>query len=186
MARATRSTAHNQEKEREKGKEKEKEKEKDEQHTDLPNTPSRSKLASKKRKRGSLPETDEKPPVKQSRTDATFKTEDGVDQDSLPARDSTLARLPNAGDVPVDPSDAAKILDVLEMYVSPSQVLQPLTICSRIDTQGLLDRVFPLPSDSPSARPASLSFRTLLKDPSQYPLSVLRVSPTSPFPNSAR
>jgi len=49
----------------------------------------------------------------------------------------------------------------------------------RIDTQGLLDRVFPLPSNSgeaSSSQPASYSFRTLLKESSQHPLCVLRVS----------
>jgi hypothetical protein len=55
----------------------------------------------------------------------------------------------------------------------------------RIDTQGLLDRVFPLPTDSSgspttgnsqsSSQPQSYSFRTLLKESSRHPLRVLRV-----------
>jgi hypothetical protein len=56
---------------------------------------------------------------------------------------------------------------------------------NRIDTQGLLDRVFPLPTDSPgssvaassqsSPQPQSYSFRTLLKESSRHSLRVLRV-----------
>lgn len=55
----------------------------------------------------------------------------------------------------------------------------------RVDTQGLLDRVFPLSteqglgSDSaagPSNGTQSYSFRALLKSPSAYSLRVLRVS----------
>jgi hypothetical protein len=65
----------------------------------------------------------------------------------------------------------------------------PITICSyslySIDTQGLLDRVFPLPdSDTISSSKASTSkdviktysLRALLKDSSMHPFHVLRVS----------
>ena len=45
----------------------------------------------------------------------------------------------------------------------------------RVDTQGLLDRVFPL-STEPSMTPVrSCSFRTLLQESSEHPLRVLRV-----------
>lgn len=56
--------------------------------------------------------------------------------------------------------------------------LKLFTLLFRIDMQGLLDRVFPLPSNptEPSgSQPASYSFRTLLKESSQHPLCVLRV-----------
>src|SRR6266702_3678711 len=56
---------------------------------------------------------------------------------------------------------------------------------SRVDTQGLLDRVFPLPTNSSgfsalpssqsSSQQQSYSFRTLLKESSRHPLRVLRV-----------
>lgn len=49
----------------------------------------------------------------------------------------------------------------------------------RIDTQGLLDRVFPLPAssaESSSSQPTFYSFRTLLKESSQHSLCELRVS----------
>lgn len=51
--------------------------------------------------------------------------------------------------------------------------------CSSIDTQGLLDRVFPLSAESwntDAFESGSYSFRTLLQHCSQYPLAVLRVS----------
>lgn len=56
-------------------------------------------------------------------------------------------------------------------------------MASRVDTQGLLDRVFPLPektsesltSDTPPSS-QSYSVRTLLRESSQHPLCVLRVS----------
>lgn len=53
-----------------------------------------------------------------------------------------------------------------------------------MDTQGLLDRVFPLPTEDglgpdaaagPSTGTQSYSFRALLKAPSMYPIRVLRV-----------
>jgi len=56
---------------------------------------------------------------------------------------------------------------------------------NRVDTQGLLDRVFPLPTNSSSSfalpnsqspsQQQSYSFRTLLKESSRHPLRVLRV-----------
>ena len=57
-----------------------------------------------------------------------------------------------------------------------------------MDTQGLLDRVFPLPADPAdsasldgpqSHQQQSYSFRTLLKESSRHPLRVLRVSSTN-------
>ncbi|KAI9513139.1 hypothetical protein F5148DRAFT_1328816 [Russula earlei] len=69
-----------------------------------------------------------------------------------------------------------KFLDILEM----------------IDTQGLLDRVFPLPTDSSgspvaassqsSPQPQSYSFRTLLKESSRHSLRVLRSAVQPLFP----
>jgi hypothetical protein len=110
MARATRSTALHQEK----GKEKEK------LHSDSPTVPvtPRSKLPTKKRKRGSIQDTEDQPAVKQLRPDPALKPEGSVEPDSSLLKDSNLPRLQNAGDVSIDPSDARKILDVLEMYAS--------------------------------------------------------------------
>jgi hypothetical protein len=102
MARATRSTAQHHEKEKEK-------------HPD--NTPAtlRNKPASKKRKRGSILDNGDQPAVKQLRTDATVKAEDSLEPESF--ADTKIPQLQNAGDVPIDPTDAQKILDILEMYV---------------------------------------------------------------------
>ncbi|KAF8511896.1 hypothetical protein BU17DRAFT_54342, partial [Hysterangium stoloniferum] len=86
---------------------------------------------------------------------------------------------PSIGDTPLYSDDAAKILDVLEM----------------IDTQGLLDRVFPLPeSQSASSSGASTSkdatkmysLRTLLKHPTAHPLKVLRSAIKPLFPISSQ
>ncbi|KAF8591997.1 hypothetical protein K439DRAFT_621098 [Ramaria rubella] len=85
---------------------------------------------------------------------------------------------PGTGDLPLNSQDAAKILDVLEM----------------IDTQGLLDRVFPLPeSDASSSSKASTSkdaiktysLRALLKDSAMHPLRVLRSAIRPLFPISS-
>lgn len=45
----------------------------------------------------------------------------------------------------------------------------------RIDSHGLLDRVFPVPIESSGSTNQSHSLRALLQDCSQYPLWVLRV-----------
>ncbi|KAH7914449.1 hypothetical protein BJ138DRAFT_1079332 [Hygrophoropsis aurantiaca] len=147
MARATRSATHHQEKDKQ---------------IDQAANP-RGKASTKKRKRTSLAETDEQPATKQ------LRAENGLKQEGTPDSEEPLSKikvpdLEPVADVPIDPLDAQKILDILEL----------------IDTQGLLDRVFPLPSSNPSepstsnAQTGTYSFRALLKESSQYPLRVLR------------
>jgi hypothetical protein len=104
MARATRSTVHNHEKEKEK-----------EKHPENTLTTIRNKPLSKKRKRGSILDNQDQPLAKQLRPDATIKAEDSLEPDSF--SDSKVPHLQNAGDVSIDPVDAHKILDILEMYV---------------------------------------------------------------------
>lgn len=153
----------------------------------------------KKRKRLSSDDGAAVPHAKQQRTEQDLRT---------------------AASLPVDAELAGKILDVLEMFVSASSgfilsfwtpvrslrflcarmvlrvnlYMKPCTdqLHHRIDTQGLLDRVFPLADsvsvfDSPSTSTSSsksnstpkssqtYSLRSLLKESSQYPLSVLKV-----------
>ncbi|KAI0961100.1 hypothetical protein AcV7_000293 [Taiwanofungus camphoratus] len=135
-------------------------------------TPATRKSGSKKRKRTSIAENGDQPAAKQLRTDGSQEPDEHLED---PSRER-----PGSGDVPIQPSDAEKILEVLEM----------------IDTQGLLDRVFPLPAEtsdstisetapSPSAPTQSFSFRALLKDSSQYPLRVLRSAVQHLFPISS-
>jgi hypothetical protein len=182
MARATRSSTQLQEKEKHAQLEKEK------PAQQIQPVSSRSKAASKKRKRVSLTGSDDQPASKQLRGDALVANGDlshdmDQDADSSSSPEHKLPALANAGDVPINSDDAHKILDILEMFVESLDVCHHHCLsCHRIDTQGLLDRVFPLtlPAEEPStsketASPASYSFRALLKESSQYPLCVLRV-----------
>ena len=163
MARTTRASAAN------------------EKQNDPAPPPTRGKtaaVASKKRKRGSVAEIEDQPSAKQLRSgDSSIKDEEVSDAqptDQLPI-------LQNAGDVPINSDDAQKILDILEMYAihivdSPRNILS--TALYRIDTQGLLDRVFPLHSNSAEAsgsQPTSYSFRNLLRESSRHTLFTLRV-----------
>ncbi|EMD41595.1 hypothetical protein CERSUDRAFT_120619 [Gelatoporia subvermispora B] len=127
--------------------------------------PAPKKAGTKKRKRVSNA-ADSEPAAKQARTD--IKEEDFQEADEHLA-DTKDGELSSTGDMPILPSDAEKILDVLEV----------------IDTQGLLDRVFPLSTRSlgvdatdsdagSSTSTQSYSLRVLLKDSTQYPLRVLR------------
>ncbi|KZT67608.1 hypothetical protein DAEQUDRAFT_693764 [Daedalea quercina L-15889] len=142
--------------------------------------PAPRKGGSKKRKRTSNADGGEQPATKQQRT-----SESQEPQDIIPSEQPEGDKPPDtltSGDVPTDPADAEKILLVLES----------------IDTQGLLDRVFPLPTESaeptpgesastptPSSSTQTFSFRTLLKDSSQYPLRVLRSAIQHLFPISS-
>ncbi|KAL6300249.1 hypothetical protein BKA93DRAFT_740856 [Sparassis latifolia] len=139
--------------------------------------PPARKTGSKKRKRTSLADSGDQPAAKQVRTD--IKEEGSQEPEEHPPNAKPV-QLPGSGDVPIEPSDAEKILDVLEM----------------VDTQGLLDRVFPLPDDtleptlpesvaSPSTLTRSYSFRALLKNSSDYPLRVLRSAVQHLFPISS-
>ncbi|KAF9498191.1 hypothetical protein BDN71DRAFT_1487827 [Pleurotus eryngii] len=156
MARATRSTTQNQEKES------------SSTTTITPATntsPPRPKTGSKKRKRPNQPDSDE-PVSKQHKTDsAAIKEENDntehPDEEHPEARPQSSQRpvLPLAGDAPITPEDAQRIADILET----------------IDTQGLLDRVFPSPSEDGSSPSQYRSLRWLLKEDSPRPkLSTLR------------
>ncbi|THH01522.1 hypothetical protein EW026_g1198 [Hermanssonia centrifuga] len=160
MARATRSsTTHEKEK-------------------PLDPTPTARKGGSKKRKRNSIADHSEQPAAKQVRTEDGIKEEPSVEPEEHQEVEPIQPELPSSGDVPIQPGDAIKILEVLEM----------------VDTQGLLDRVFPLPtehslsSDSeagPSTGTQSYSFRALLKAPGMFPLRVLRSAVQHLFPISS-
>jgi hypothetical protein len=167
MARATRSSTHQ-------------EKEKEKMSSDTASLPLKTKTpTTKKRKRNSGPDNDLQPATKQLRIDPTIKDEGSQEPEGILTQ---LPQLQDAGDVPIDFDNAQKILDILEMSVSGHSWWPSADICFRIDNQGLLDRVFPLPAESlPSTSeqktlPSSYSFRTLLKESSQHPLCVLRVS----------
>ncbi|KZT06254.1 uncharacterized protein LAESUDRAFT_700574 [Laetiporus sulphureus 93-53] len=129
------------------------------------------KTASKKRKRNS--DNDDPSVPKQPRIDGSPEPEGP--QPGVSETSST-----GSGDKAIDASDAQKILDVLEV----------------IDTQGLLDRVFPLSAEtlesastesaaSTSATSQTYSLRALLKNPSRYPLRVLRSAVQHLFPISS-
>ncbi|KAI0318739.1 hypothetical protein OF83DRAFT_1170845 [Amylostereum chailletii] len=132
----------------------------------LPPAPPKS-VGAKKRKRTSLTDHEGQPTTKQARNDTGIKQEDGIEQSFVDDK--------GAGDVPLDPEDAKYILEILE----------------KLDTQGLLDRVFPLPADptesntldpQSSTTPQSYSFRTLLKESSRHPARVLKAAVQPLFP----
>ncbi|KAI0700435.1 hypothetical protein BC835DRAFT_1266253 [Cytidiella melzeri] len=141
-------------------------------------TPKRA-AGAKKRKRTSVADHSEQPANK------VLRTKDGVKEEGSPKPADDQARevesrveLPSSGDVPLRPEDAEQILDVLET----------------VDTQGLLDRIFPLPTEhspdskstpGPSTGIQSYSFRALLKSPANYTLRVLRTAVKHLFPISS-
>ena len=148
------------------------------------------KGGNKKRKRNSVADSADQPAAKQSRVDEDVKEEGSqVSEEQQPA-EITQPELPSSGDVPIPAEDAEKILEILELCVLLTTCLAfvsqtPFPLATRVDTQGLLDRVFPLPTEhgtdsnstaGPSTGTQSYSFRALLKSPSTYPLRVLRVS----------
>ncbi|KAI0090012.1 hypothetical protein BDY19DRAFT_941886 [Irpex rosettiformis] len=164
MTRSTRSTATQQQQ--------------NEKEKPLSDTPKKT-VGAKKRKRTSVADPAEQPANK------VVRTQDGVKEEGSPepvdeqkGETVTAVDLPSSGDVPLTPADAEQILDVLEM----------------IDTQGLLDRIFPLPTGhtltseseaGPSTSTQSYSFRALLKSPSSFPLRVLRTAVKHLFPISS-
>ncbi|KAI0651514.1 hypothetical protein C8Q79DRAFT_933785 [Trametes meyenii] len=140
--------------------------------TDSP--PTSRKGAPKKRKRTSNTDNGDSPPTKHARTNS----KDGGSPELEPKNEEKNIDPASSGDVPILSSDAANILQVLEL----------------VDTQGLLDRVFPLPTDSgevgssgasSSSSTSMLSFRALLKNPSQHPLSVLCAAVKHLYPISS-
>ncbi|CAL1696601.1 unnamed protein product [Somion occarium] len=125
----------------------------------------------KKRKRTSIVDGADEPAFKQPRTDDDIKEEDIQEQDDPVIGETIEINLPSSGDIPIQTSDAQKILEILEI----------------IDTQGLLDRVFPLPPESgstpaSSSNSTSHSFRDLLQNASHYPLRTLRSAVQHLFP----
>ncbi|KAG7450117.1 uncharacterized protein BT62DRAFT_991177 [Guyanagaster necrorhizus] len=128
--------------------------------TQQPATSSTAALKKRKR-RSNSPENDAQPAAKHSRTEHSEKQ-----QTPLPSPPS----LKDVGEVPLSSEDAAKILDVLEMT----------------DTQGLLDRLFPLPNDPSSSSNPSYSLRFLLQNSPHHPLSLLRSAVNNLFPISSQ
>ncbi|KAH9891069.1 hypothetical protein C8Q73DRAFT_734870 [Cubamyces lactineus] len=145
-----------------------------ENHKQPDSPPTSRKGASKKRKRNSNTENGDSPPAKHARTDGK---EESSPLPEPQVEGSKEVELPSSGDVPIQDADATNILDVLEL----------------VDNQGLLDRVFPLPTQSgettsseSSANPPTMhSFRELLKSSSQFPLSVLRAAVKHLYPISS-
>ncbi|KAF9243769.1 hypothetical protein BU15DRAFT_42734 [Melanogaster broomeanus] len=139
-----------------------------------PSTSARGKASTKKRKRTSIADNDDQPAQKQFRSENGIKEEIPQDDDDPKFNKGKLPELDLAGDVPIHSSDAQKILDILEL----------------VDSQGLLDRVFPLPSSDLSepstskSQTGTFSLRTLLRESSQHPLRVLRAAVQNFFPIS--
>jgi hypothetical protein len=139
----------------------------------------RAKSTAKKRKRVSLPE-DDQPAAKQHRGENGIKEESTDDKLSK----GKFPELDHVADVPLDPVIAQKVLEILEMCVNTTHSTSSNHLCllHRVDSQGLLDRVFPLPATNPSepstskSQTGTYSLRTLLKESAQHPLRVLRVS----------
>ncbi|EKM60743.1 uncharacterized protein PHACADRAFT_133484 [Phanerochaete carnosa HHB-10118-sp] len=134
------------------------------------------KSANKKRKRSSAANESDLPAAKAVRTDEDIKEEDTQDGQELQTEEVVELELPSSGDVPIQDEDAEKILEVLEI----------------VDTQGLLDRIFPLPTEHSSGSGAgssagtqSYSFRALLKSPRKFPLKILRTAVHHLFPISS-
>ncbi|THH17222.1 hypothetical protein EW146_g3546 [Bondarzewia mesenterica] len=135
--------------------------------TDVTNPgPARVKGASKKRKRASIAEHEDQPASKLPRNGEAVIKEEEQGESAIAENELEPLEFQGAGDVSMNSEDAQRILDILEM----------------VDTQGLLDRVFPLPADpadsssSPNhqqSQQQSYSFRTLLKESSRHPLRVL-------------
>ncbi|KAG2109603.1 uncharacterized protein F5147DRAFT_836563 [Suillus discolor] len=132
-----------------------------------PGVSQRAKQSTKKRKRVSLPD-DDQPAQKQHRTENGIKEESTDDKLSK----GKMPELDHVADVPLDTPIAQKVLEILEM----------------VDSQGLLDRVFPLPAINPSqpstskSQTGTCSLRTLLSDSSQHPLRVLHSAVQNLFP----
>ncbi|KAG1810080.1 uncharacterized protein HD556DRAFT_1317822 [Suillus plorans] len=132
-----------------------------------PGVSQRAKQSTKKRKRVSLPD-DDQPAQKQHRAENGIKEESTDDKLSK----GKMPELDHVADVPLDTPIAQKVLEILEM----------------VDSQGLLDRVFPLPAINPSqpstskSQTGTCSLRTLLSDSSQHPLRVLHSAVQNLFP----
>ena len=107
-----------------------------------------------------------------SRDDDHSSKHSRTDDQQMSSPPPELPPLKNAADVPLTEEYASKILDILDVFVLYFVFWMSITV-NRSDNQGLLDRVFPLAS-SPSSKSA-YSLRTLLQNPPDHPLSVLKV-----------
>ncbi|EIN13421.1 hypothetical protein PUNSTDRAFT_139970 [Punctularia strigosozonata HHB-11173 SS5] len=137
----------------------------------------------RKRKRQSTADVDGQPAAKISKSEDPDEVKEEPEPDGAEGKQPEETNevvehpdLPGSGEVPLHLEDAQKILDILEM----------------VDTQGLLDRIFPLPEPethaldvADSSMPQLLSFRNLLQDPSRHTLSVLRSAIQHLFPISS-
>ncbi|KLO20555.1 hypothetical protein SCHPADRAFT_923686 [Schizopora paradoxa] len=141
----------------------------------------------KKRKRMSNGDSDA-PAAKHPRSDdeqdeedIDLKEENEERGDVGTAAVSSTIYPPLAGESSLREADARKILDILELC----------------DTQGLLDRVFPLhdeapgsssPSPSPASKPPqdSASLRAMLQEPDEHSLKALRSAVNQLFPISSQ
>ncbi|KAG2370219.1 hypothetical protein BDR07DRAFT_1604068 [Suillus spraguei] len=132
-----------------------------------PGVSQRAKLSTKKRKRVSL-QDDDQPAQKQHRGENGIKEESTDDKLSK----GKMPELDHIADVPLDSPIAQKVLEILEM----------------VDSQGLLDRVLPLPAKNPSepstskSQAGTCSLRILLSESSQSPLRVLHSAVQNLFP----
>ena len=127
---------------------------------------------SKKRKRDSVIEHEDQPATKLPRQDE--------DTPHSPKTEDLQSPPPIISETYLDSDLAHQILETLEMCVtaSPTTSLEVthLPPLPRLDTQGLLDRVFPLSEDQPES---SCSLRTLLQDSPSHSLRALRVRTVS-------
>lgn len=174
MARATRSSTQHHEKS----------KHLSPTSTSPPTSSAATTPATKKRKRQTgltQDPSDDQPASKQLRTDQHQVSDQPSEPDSTSANGSSS--LSFAGDRPLDSQYASKILRILQAYVlltssSHTASLHGSLLLYSADTQSLLDRVFPLPSDAPhnaQQQSQSVSLHTLFHQSSQHPLWVLRV-----------
>ena len=128
---------------------------------------------SKKRKRDSVIEHEDQPATKLPRQDE--------DTPRSPRTEDLQSPPPIISETYLDSDLAHQILETLEVYVggtTPFLRISHSPPFPRLDTQGFLDRVFPLSDDQPES-PCSL--RTLLQDSPSHSLRALRVR-TIPTP----
>jgi len=122
---------------------------------------------SKKRKRDSVIEHEDQPATKLARQDG--------DIPPSPKTEDLQSPPPIISETYLDSDLAHQILETLEMYAGLTNnvpLSRSFTTVPRLDTQGLLDRVFPLSDDQPES---SCSLRTLLQDSPTHSLRALRV-----------
>lgn len=137
---------------------------------DAHSTPLSKNKQSKKRKRDSVIEHEDQPATKLPRQDE--------DTPHSPKTEDLQSPPPVISETYLDSNLAHQILETLEMCVNVTTTslrVSNLPPFPRLDTQGLLDRVFPLSDDQPDS---SCSLRTLLQDSPSHSLRALRVHPT--------